>query len=42
VTNSVRHSGAAPGDCVEIGLERWKGTIHVDVQDQVMASIGVT
>jgi anti-sigma regulatory factor (Ser/Thr protein kinase) len=33
VTNCVRHSGAAPGDRVEIGLERWKGTIHVDVQD---------
>jgi anti-sigma regulatory factor (Ser/Thr protein kinase) len=33
VTNSVRHSGVAPGDRVEIGLERWEGTIHVDVQD---------
>lgn len=33
VTNSVRHSGAAPGDRVEIVLERGDGTIHVDVQD---------
>jgi len=36
VTNSVRHSGVAPGDRVEIGLERWEG------RTQVMASIGVT
>jgi anti-sigma regulatory factor (Ser/Thr protein kinase) len=33
VTNSVRHSGAASGDRVEIGLEREEGTIHVDVKD---------
>ena len=42
VTNSVRHSGAAPGDCVEIGLGRWKGTIHVDVHDPGPASIAMT
>jgi signal transduction histidine kinase len=33
VTNSVRHSGAAAGDPVEIALQRGDGTIHVDVQD---------
>ena len=33
VTNSVRHSGAAPGDRIGITLERGDGTIHVDVQD---------
>jgi signal transduction histidine kinase len=33
VTNSVRHSGAVPGERVQIALERGDGTIHVDVQD---------
>jgi two-component sensor histidine kinase len=33
VTNSVLHSGAAPGDRVEIALERVDGTIYADVQD---------
>lgn len=33
VTNSVRHSGATPGDRVEIMLDRGVGTIHVSVQD---------
>jgi len=33
VTNSVRHSGAVPGERLQIGLERGDGTIHVDVQD---------
>jgi anti-sigma regulatory factor (Ser/Thr protein kinase) len=33
VTNSVRHSGAVPGERVHIALERGDGTIHVDVQD---------
>jgi signal transduction histidine kinase len=33
VTNSVRHSGAVPGERVQIALERGDGTIHVDVRD---------
>lgn len=33
VTNSVRHGDAVPGRCVQIGLERGDGTVHVDVQD---------
>ena len=33
VTNSVRHSGAVPGERLQIALERGDGTIHVDVQD---------
>jgi signal transduction histidine kinase len=33
VTNSVRHSGAVPGERVQIAVERRDGTIHVDVQD---------
>jgi anti-sigma regulatory factor (Ser/Thr protein kinase) len=33
VTNSVRHSGAVPGERLQIALERGGGTIHVDVQD---------
>jgi anti-sigma regulatory factor (Ser/Thr protein kinase) len=33
VTNSVRHSGAVPGDRVQLALGRGDGTIHVDVQD---------
>jgi anti-sigma regulatory factor (Ser/Thr protein kinase) len=33
VTNSVRHSGADPGERVQIALERGDRTIHVDVQD---------
>jgi signal transduction histidine kinase len=33
VTNSVRHSGAIPGERLQIALERGEGTIHVDVQD---------
>jgi signal transduction histidine kinase len=33
VTNSVRHSGAVPGERVQIALARGDGTIHVDVQD---------
>ncbi len=33
VTNSVRHSGAVPGERLQIALERGEGTIHVDVQD---------
>jgi len=33
VTNSVRHSGAVPGERVQIALERGNGAIHVDVQD---------
>lgn len=33
VTNSVRYSGADPGEHVQIALERVDGTIHVDVRD---------
>jgi anti-sigma regulatory factor (Ser/Thr protein kinase) len=33
VTNSVRHSGAVPGERLHIALERGDGTIHVDVRD---------
>lgn len=33
VTNSVRYSGADPGEHVQITLERGDGTIHVDIRD---------
>jgi anti-sigma regulatory factor (Ser/Thr protein kinase) len=33
VTNSVRYSGAVPGERLQIALERGDGTIHVDVRD---------
>ena len=33
VTNSVRHSGAADGECVRLGVGLDDGNVHVDVAD---------
>lgn len=33
VTNSVRHSGAADGECVRVGVGLDGGNVHVDVAD---------